>query len=185
VIRRVAEEDAGNGPSFELVASSSRDVRVAQAPKDTQLGVVGGDTEQELMQSARRRGAERPAVEVVGGGVHGLSPESRWHGRMAEERSDPVVERAKDAFGLPILLTRVRTGEAEMSAMVGKQGAHGSAVELAPVVCLKRKDGKLKLGLNICGEISKNRESFRLVFQRKRPDVMTEIIEHNQVKLIA
>ena len=98
---------------------------------------------------------------------------------MTEERAHRVVERAKDTFSLAVLLARVRTGEAEMSAMACKQGTHGGAVELTPVVCLKRKNMKLELGLNISEEISKDRESFRLMFHRERPDVVTEIIDHN------
>ena len=104
---------------------------------------------------------------------------------MYKESADTIIKCTKDTFSLAVLLARVRTGEAEMSSMAGKQGMHGSAIELAPIVCLERKDGELKLGLNVREELCQDGENFRFVFQRKCPCIVCIVIEHNQVKLIS
>ena len=131
------------------------------------------------MRRAGRAGAAWATVKEVSGGAEGLGPKTGRHGRMNEQSANPVVECAENTLGLAVLLTRVRAGKAEMSAMASEETTSGGVVKFAPIVSLQCEDGELKLCLHISKELKENLGYFRLVFDRKRPYIMRVIIEDN------
>lgn len=98
---------------------------------------------------------------------------------MKEECADAVVESSEGTLSLAILLASVGAREAEVGAVTSKKSTDGVVIELAPIVCLERKDGELKLGLNVREELCQDGENFRFVFQRKCPCIVCIVIEHN------
>jgi hypothetical protein len=179
VVRRIAEEDARDGAAIQLVTRCGLCVRIREAPEDAQHAVVRGDTEEQLMGRVRRGGAARPAIEEEGGGAESFGPELGWHRGMEQQRAHAIIQSAKDALGLAILLASVGTREAHDSAMARQKRVHGGVIKLTAVVYLQRKDWALKLRLNISIKCSEKGGNFRFVAHGKCPGIVRVIVEND------
>ena len=160
VIGRVADEDAQRGSGLELMGRRRGSVGEAQRAEHPKLVVAGRNAEEELEGRGGAGGTARPAVDEVRGRGERLGPERVLRAAVNEESPDAVVQRAKDALGLPVLLRCVQAGEPELGAMAGKESSQRAGVELPSVVCLQSKHTQTKLGTHVSMEVAQDRQCF-------------------------
>jgi hypothetical protein len=67
VIRRIPEEDAGDGAMIKFMSRGGGGVWVAEAPEDAKKSVIRCSAEKKLMWSARSTGSTWPAIQQVRG----------------------------------------------------------------------------------------------------------------------
>ena len=113
-----------------------------------------------------------------------LGPERVLRAAVNEESPDAVVQRAKDALGLPVLLRCVQAGEPELGAMAGKESSQRAGVELPSVVCLQSKHTQTKLGTHVSMEMTQDRQGFGFVAHGEGPDVVGEIVKKSKVVFV-
>lgn len=103
---------------------------------------------------------------------------------LKEHGAHAIVKCAENALGSAILRRRVRTREPQENAVLSKEGAHGSVVELTSIIGLNRQNRTLELSGYVSVKITESLVNIGFAFQRKSPCVMREIIKYNQIILI-
>lgn len=83
------------------------------------------------------------------------------------------------------MLAGVGAREAKVGAVTSEQCADGGVVELTAIVCLQGENGQLKLCPNVGIEIEENSKNIRFLLERKGPDIVSEIVQNNQIEFIA
>jgi hypothetical protein len=86
---------------------------------------------------------------------------------VEQQGTHSFIQCTQNALGLAILLAGIGAGEADDSTVGRQEGVHGGVIKLAAVVCLQRKNGPLKLSLNIGKKCRDSVRDFRLVAERK------------------
>jgi hypothetical protein len=77
-----------------------------------------------------------------------LNPKRRRKMTLKQERADDIVESAKNAFSLAILLGSVRGGHAKHNPARAKKRAGGRIFKLTVIVTLNTFNGSSKLSGN-------------------------------------
>ena len=105
------------------------------------------------------------------------------HGRLEEEGSSNVINRAYCTLCLPVLCRGIGAGKTKANAMFGKEGGYGRVDKLCPVVGLHSNYGTRKLSASVGDEVDKVVGGVRFALQRKSPHVMGKIVNNNEVIL--
>lgn len=130
------------------------------------------------------RGSARPPVEKIGGSGKGLGPERGRRVCVEQHSANAVVQGAEDALRLAVLSRRVRAREAESNTIVLEKLAKNKVIEFTAIVCLKAKDGQLKLPVDIRTEGNKGGSDIRFMHERESPNVMRVVIYNHQIKFV-
>jgi hypothetical protein len=96
-----------------------------------------------------------------------------------------IVCGANHALSLAVLRGGVGARHAQLDTTGEEEGASSGVIKLTPIVTLHGLDGEAKLGGHPCKEVAKSGECIGLGTQEKSPGVMGEVINHNQVVLVA
>lgn len=91
VLRRVAEEYAGNRARRKLVGGSGAGVRVAEASEDADATVIGRGAVQKLKRSKVLANTARATIVKEGGRGESFGPERGRHGRLGEQGTNSLV----------------------------------------------------------------------------------------------
>ena len=121
MIRRIPKEDATSRTRCELVRCGGREVGIAGTPKNSKV-IIGGRSAKESKgrcRSAHRLG--RKAIEQVGGGVQGLSPEASRDRGIKQQGAHDVVGGTNHALSLAILSRGVRARHAKLDTVRKKE----------------------------------------------------------------
>lgn len=106
------------------MTGSCGSVRIAQAAKYAQETVVRGYAKEQLVGGAGCTGVAGAVIDQIGSCVQGFSPKPRRHGRMEQKSTHTVIQGAKNALCLAILLASIRAREAKDGAMGREERAH-------------------------------------------------------------
>lgn len=148
LVEWVAQEYAASRTRRKFVWSSGCDVGVAKAAKHTEVSIIRRCAEEELEGGAVLARSTRASIEKICGRGKCIWPK-RWRkGGLEHESAKPVVERAQDAFGTPILLGSIGASQAQVNAMLSKERTRCRVIKLLPVVSLEALNGALELGAN-------------------------------------
>jgi hypothetical protein len=82
------------------------------------------------------------------------------------------------------LLGRVGAREAKNDAVLSKKIAVGDIIKFAAIISLDRKNGALKLCVDIGEKVSKNLVNLRFATKRKSPGIMRKIIKYNKIVFV-
>ena len=104
---------------------------------------------------------------------------------MKEEGANAVIESAKQALNMDILLRSVRESETKDRAVCGEKHADRKVIELLPVVCLQRMNGTSKLRGDIGVKSGESGNRVKLSPQREGPHIVRKIIKYDKVIKIA
>jgi hypothetical protein len=124
-------------------------------------------------------------VEKVGGGVKALCPEAWGQGGLDQKGAHDVIRGPNHALRLAVLWRSVRTGHTQLNTSGEKEGARGVVIELTTVVTLDGLHGEAELSGHPGKEVKEGGEGVGLGTQRESPRVVREIIDHDQVVLVA
>ena len=111
--------------------------------------VVKSVAMQELVRCSIVAWAAWTTVERVSVRGESLGPKRRGHVGVEEKGANVVVEGAKNALGMAILLRCVRTSEPEDHAIRCKERSQRVVVKFLAIVSLQASDGATKLSTNI------------------------------------
>ena len=143
--------------------SSGGEIRVASAPKDTEMIVGGVDVEKSEVRSGVSNRLGGQTVEEVGGSGEGLSPIVSRKGGLKEQRAHDIVRCANHALNPTILRRRVGTRHTEVDAAREEKITGRIVIELAAVVTLDAPDGVTELSGDPSEEVRQGGKGVRLL----------------------
>lgn len=124
-------------------------------------------------------------VEEKGGRPKSFDPVGNGHGCLNEQGAEYIIRGAKGALSLAILRRGVWAGKSKDNAMLEKQVAIASVVKFSAIVTLKKSNGCGEMGRDKLLKLHKNAMNIRFGLKRKRPHVVSEIINHNQIIFVS
>jgi hypothetical protein len=184
VFGRVAKEDTPGGPGTELIGSGGGGVRITRTARNPEVLVGRWRAKEGHVRTGRLNRLGGETIEEVCRGVKSLSPVAPRKMCLKEQSANDVIDGTNDTFGFTVLGGGIWTGHPKQGAFRQEKGPSGRVVKLAPVVTLDGRHGAAELCRDIGKEIGQSSECVRFKFKRKRPYVMSKIIENNQIILI-
>ena len=115
---------------------SGDQVGEAATAEHAKLIVGGSNAEEELVGRRGACGAAWTAIDQVRRRLQSFSPERQRCSTVKKHSTQAVVNRAKHAFGLPILLRSIWARQTKLNAQVREESAHGIGVILPAIVSL-------------------------------------------------
>lgn len=113
----------------------------------------------------------------MSGNVKGFDPICRWQAGLNKQRVENVINGSNDTFSFAVLLRSVRSQKAKPNVVRKKERASNVVVKFLAVVTLHKLYGALKMRVNIGMEIAKSGKRIRFKFERKSPQIVSEIIK--------
>jgi len=118
-------------------------------------------------------------VQEICGCVKRVSPINRRETGLEQKGPHNIVNGAKDALSMSVLLGGVWARHPEGDPMSEEECAGRGVVKLAAVVALNRLNGGVKLCAHIREKIRNDTESIGFKAQWKSPGVMSAVIKNN------
>ena len=115
----IAKEDTRERSLGEFVEGSGSSVGIAEAPEDAKIVIGWGRPEQKMMRCIAPSRFAWPDIEKESGGGKSIGPKPGGHVCMEKQRTNTLIEGAKNTFGTTVLLRCIWTCEMKNGAMSG------------------------------------------------------------------
>ena len=124
------------------------------------------------VRGRKNEGFSGEPVHKICRGVKGLNPIGRRETHLKQKGTQNVINSAKGAFCLSILLGSIWTRHAECNTVGEKERAGGGIIKFTAIVALNALDGGAKLRANVSEKIGKSGKCLRFKAKRKSPNVV-------------
>ena len=125
------------------------DIKITQATKNMKIVIGRGRPEQKMMRCIAPSRFAWPDVKKESGGGKSIGPKPGGHVCMEKQRTNTLIEGAKNTFGTTVLFGGVRTCKAENSAMSGEKMSNGEVIKFFFVIRLKMSNGVMEVGVDV------------------------------------
>ena len=125
------------------------DVGVTQATKNMKIVIGRGRPEQKMMRCIAPSRFAWPDVKKESGGGKSIGPKPGGHVCMEKQRTNTLIEGAKNTFGTSVLLGCIWTCKTKNGAMSGEEMSNGEVIKFFSVIRLKVRNGAMKVGADI------------------------------------
>ena len=104
LIEGIAKERAAHRSRCQFVWGCRSGVRVAEAPEDSEVVVIGRRAKEQLEGDRVVAWPAWPPIEQIGGGRQCIRPEGRRDGGLEQQRANAIIECADNALCTSVLL---------------------------------------------------------------------------------
>jgi hypothetical protein len=143
--------------------SGGGEIRIATAPEDTEMIVVGVGAEDREVRSGVSNRLGGQTVEEVGGSGQGLSQVVSKKGGLKKQRAHDIVRCVNHALSPAILRGRVGARHTKVDTAGEKEVTRRIVIKLPPVVALDTPDGVTELSGYPSEEVRQGGKGVRLL----------------------